>query len=108
MAEKDLNIEITEKTVDEETEKVTAEQAEQELSAEATEADLKPKRKACCKKTTCCKKGTGKACRAICLGAACLTVLAAAGCVLWLWNKYGEKLEVKERLNEGMNRFICR
>ena len=77
MEEKDMNVEMTEETVvDETTEAETA----------GSEAILK--RQSCCKKTDepdC--KSKNPVCAAIAVGAACCMVLAAAGCALWFWKK---------------------
>ncbi len=89
MDEQKTNIEITEEpAVDEMAEEVTEEASTQDMSAEAEKYEPILKRKACRKKTEkpdCTAKKS--VCAAIAIGAACCTVLAAAGCALWLLNK---------------------
>ena len=79
MEEKDLNVEMTEEPIVDETIEVVAEEAE---------PVLKRKRKFCCKKANksdC--KAKNPVCAAIVIGAVCCTVVAAAGCAAWFLSK---------------------
>lgn len=107
MAEKDLNTKMTEETIVAKTEEVAMEPAVQELPAEAPKDEPKPERKARRKKA-CCEKEGKKPCKALTIGAVCLTALAMIGCAVWLWKKFGGKSKTNERLNMNITRFFCR